>query len=178
MSDRMTRRLQGRLQSVAVIGAPADEVWREIVNVDIAAVHQPSYFRLAGIPHPLRAEVESEGIGGRRVAYFANGKRFLQVITGWEPPRAYSFQFNPEAGFRVLYVFDLSDGAVQIPSGDYLIVPDGDGVRLTLGTQYSVDRRFFFLVPPVLLFLKLFQRYLLSSISANVRAAHSRDGQE
>lgn len=169
MGDRARRRIKGVLRSSTTIPADVDQVWQQIVDVDIATVRQPSYFRLAGIPHPLRAEVESEGIGGRRVAYFENGKRFLQVITGWEPPRHYSFQFNPEPGFRVLYVFDLSDGPVQIPTGEYFVAEGPTGISVTLGTQYSVDRRFFFLVPPVLGFLKLFQRYLLSSISGNVR---------
>jgi hypothetical protein len=87
-----------------------EQVWDQIVNVDIASYPHPGYFRIAGIPNPLRAEVVADGVGGRRIAYFDNGKRFLQQITAWEPPREYAFTFNPEKGFRVAYFFDLSDG--------------------------------------------------------------------
>lgn len=167
-----TGRIVGALSSTAVARGSLQRVWDSIVNVDIADAPQPAFFRLVGIPHPLRAEVRSQGVGGERIATFDTGKRFIQRITAWEPLRRYAFTFNPEPGFKVLYVFDLSDGPVQIPSGAYDLVAQPGGTEIRLSTVYSVDRRLRLLLqPPVLLMLRLFQRYLLRSITRNVERA-------
>lgn len=145
--------------------------WDEITDVDIADYAHPPVLRLMGIPHPLRAEVVAGGVGGQRIAYFATGKRFIQRITVWEPCHEYAFTFNPEAGFKVVFFFDLSSGFVQIPSGSYLLdSPAGEsGTRIRLSTQYSIDRRVRLLLGfPVRLTLRMFQRYLLRSITRNV----------
>lgn len=162
-------RISGTLSATALLDAPPERIWDEITNVDIHSYPQPWYFRLAGIPHPLRAEVIATGVGGQRIAYFASGKRFIQRIIKWEPLREYAFTFNPEKGFRVVFVFDLSDGIVQIPTGSYLLTHQGNSVSLTLSSEYSIDRRFAkILGPPVRLGLRTFQRYLLAGICRNV----------
>lgn len=162
-------RVTGTLSANALLAAPPERVWDEITNVDIHSYPQPWYFRLAGIPHPLRAEVLASGVGGQRIAYFASGKRFIQRITKWEPLREYAFTFNPEKGFRVVFVFDLSDGIVQIPTGSYLLTQRGNSVLLKLSTEYSIDRRLAWILgPPVRLGLRTFQRYLLLGIGRNV----------
>ena len=159
------RRVTGTLSATARLDASPERIWDEITNVDIHSYPQPWYFRLAGIPHPLRAEVIATGVGGQRIAYFASGKRFIQRITTWEPYREYAFTFNPEKGFRVVFLFDLSDGIVQIPTGSYLLTHQGNSVSLRLSTEYSIDRRFAkILGPPVRLGLRAFQRYLLAGI--------------
>lgn len=37
----------------------------------------------------MRAELISEGKGGQRIAYFDNGKRFIQEILEWNPYAEY-----------------------------------------------------------------------------------------
>jgi hypothetical protein len=164
----VAHRVRGRLSSIATVRGTPSHVWRLIVNVDIAQYPQPRFFRLLGIPHPERAEVSYEGVGGERIASFDTGKRFLQRITEWDPPRRYAFTFNPEPGFKVLYFFDLSDGPVQIPAGAYDLTPDSGGTRIVLSTEYSIDRRARLMLQlPVMTMLKLFQRYLLRGIARN-----------
>lgn len=146
-----------------------NRVWREITDVDIASYRHPPLFRLLGIPHPERAEVIASGVGGQRIAHFSTGKRFIQRITAWNPPHEYAFSFNPERGFRVGFIFDLSDGPVQIPTGSYELAEWSAGTRIRLSTTYSIDRRLHLLLEmPVRAMLRAFQRYLLSSISRNV----------
>lgn len=162
------RRILRTLTSQAVVWGTPAEVWNLIVNVEIADYPQPKVFKLLGIPHPERAEVSSEGVGGQRIATFDTGKRFIQRITAWDPPWHYAFTFNPEQGFKVLYLFDLSDGPVQIPSGAYDLSPEPGGTRITLRTEYSIDRRARLVLQlPVTAMLKLFQRYLLRGIARN-----------
>lgn len=157
------------------VASSAERVWAEITDVDIANYANPRVFRLMGIPHPLRAEVLADGVGGQRIAYFATGKRFVQRITTWEPLREYAFTFNPEKGFRVAFFFDLSDGVIQLVSGAYLLDSDNldrenNTTRIRLSTSYSIDRRAYLLLdPPVRVVLQMFQRYLLRSIKRNVQ---------
>jgi hypothetical protein len=86
----------------------------------------------------------------------------------WKPLKEYSFSFNPEKGFRVGYLFELSEGVFRIPSGAYFLTNNGATTTLRLKTVYSIDSRFCFLFNfPVKIILKAFQRYLLSSIKTN-----------
>ena len=79
------------------------------------------------MPKPLRAQLLSDGAGGSRTAHFANGKKFEQKILIWEPYARYSFQFNPEPGFRVGYIFELSAGLFRMLAGSYYLRQDEGG---------------------------------------------------
>ena len=150
------------------INGPPRIIWDNITNVKIEQFSEPFIFRLLDIPKPLRAEVLSEGTGGSRIAYFNNGKRFIQKISIWKPLKEYSFSFNPEHNFKVCYFFELSEGVFRIPSGEYYLNTNSGSTKLKLKTTYSIDRRFYFLLNlPVRGILKLFQKYLLSSIKKN-----------
>lgn len=163
-------RIRRSMSSSTIASGGLQRTWDKITDVDIADFSHPTFFKLAGIPHPLRAEVLADGVGGERIAYFDTGKRFIQRITVWDPLREYAFTFNPEEGFTVAYLFDLSGGVVQIPSGSYLLEAEGSRTRITLATEYSIDRRVHVVIEPgVRIMLKLFQRYLLTSIARNVR---------
>ncbi|MGV1037211.1 MAG: hypothetical protein ACOYD0_09325 [Candidatus Nanopelagicales bacterium] len=178
-SPNTSPRVVGTIESSNDVVGSLECVWDQIVSVDIHAASHPLFFRIVGIPDPVRAEIVSTGVGGQRIAYFATGKRFMQRITRWVPPREYAFTFNPEKGFKVLYFFDLSDGLVQIPAGSYVLTDRrstaGSTTRILLGTEYSIDRRVAFLFElPVRVFLRGFQRYLLSAIARNVAAIDQR----
>jgi hypothetical protein len=154
--------------SSIIINSRPETIWSNITNVNLAQFSDPAIFRLLGIPKPLKAEIISEGKGGRRIAYFENGKRFIQEILIWDPYNEYSFSFNPEKGFKVGYFFELSEGVFQIKTGAYYLAANGQATTLKLLTSYSIDRRLYFLFNiPARLILKLFQRYLLKSIKRN-----------
>ena len=152
---------------IDIAGRP-ETIWDNITNVKIEQFSDPIIFKLLDIPKPMRAEVISEGKGGKRIAYFDSGKRFIQEILEWKPFEEYAFSFNPEKGFRVCYVFELSEGVFRIPSGAYHLLAIGKTTTLKLTTTYSIDSRLFYLFNlPVRLILKAFQRYLLTSIKKN-----------
>jgi len=156
------------IDSDIVINGTPEIIWDNITNVKIEQFSDPLIFRLLDIPKPLRAEVVSEGAGGSRIAYFDSGKRFIQKILVWRPLTEYSFSFNPEKGFTVCYFFDLSEGVFRIPSGAYYLATNSDSTKLKLVTTYSIDKRLYVLLNlPVRGILKLFQKYLLSSIKKN-----------
>lgn len=170
MSRGQARMVRSITSNIEVAAAPKD-VWQQITNVQIEQFDDPLLFRLLGIPKPLRAEIVSEGVGGQRIAYFNINKRFVQEITAWNPYREYSFNFNPEKGFRVGHFMDLADGVFQLGSGSYYLQETSDGTNLQLHSTYSLDRRTFWLLNlPVRLVTKAFQRYLLASIKKNSEA--------
>lgn len=156
------------LGSIIDINGRPETIWKNITNVKIEQFSDPTIFKLLDIPKPLRSEIISEGQGGRRIAYFDSGKKFMQEILVWKPLTEYSFSFNPEKGFKVMYFFELSEGVFQIPTGAYYLTTTGQTTSLKLKTTYSIDRRLYFLFNiPVRLILKAFQRYLLTSIKKN-----------
>lgn len=165
---QIANHIKGTIFSKIEIYASPEKIWENITNVKIEQFSDPFIFRLLDIPKPLRAEVFSEGEGGARVAHFNTGKKFLQKILIWEPMKYYSFSFNPEKGFRVLYFFELSEGIFRISTGAYSLYTNDENTVLKLVTNYSINKRFFFAFNlPARLILKLFQRYLLNSINRN-----------
>jgi hypothetical protein len=161
--NHITRTLSSRIK----IDGDRQTIWHKITNVQIEEFSHPIIFQLLDIPKPLKAEITSDGVGGRRIAYFNNKKRFVQEILIWKPLSEYSFSFNPENGFRVAYFFDLSNGVFQIPTGSYYLSENGH-VTLELQTTYSIHKSLFVLLYiPVTIVLKIFQRFLLTSIKKN-----------
>jgi hypothetical protein len=153
--------------TIDINGQP-EVIWDNITNVKIEQFSDPLIFKLLAIPKPLNAEICLEGEGGKRIAYFDNGKKFMQKILIWKPLVEYSFSFNPEKGFKVCYFFELSEGVFQIPFGAYYLTTNGQTTTLKLTTTYSIDRRLYFIFNfPARLILKVFQRYLLTSIKKN-----------
>src|SRR5699024_7582364 len=139
--------------------------WTHITRMQIAQFNDPLTFRVLDTPKPIRAEITQAGEGGRRIAYFANGKRFNQQILTWNKPETYAFTFDPEPNFRVGWLFDLADGPFQLISGTYYLQNNANSTTLTLETTYQIaDRCQWMLGWPVHLVLKQFQHYLLQSI--------------
>lgn len=162
------RHIEKTVGSTIDINGRPKTIWENITNVQIEQFSDPFIFKLLYIPKPLKAEILSKGQGGKRVAYFDSGKKFIQEILVWKPLIEYSFSFNPEKGFRVGYFFELSKGVFQIPTGAYYLTTMGEKTSLKLTAIYSIDKRLYFLFNiPARLILKEFQRYLLTSIKKN-----------
>jgi len=156
------------IESAVTVRAPAERIWREITEVDIASFRHPLYMRALGVPKPLNATVVASGVGGARVAYFSNGLRFTQEITEWSPNASYAFTFHADPGFRVGWVLDLGSGPFRLKSGAYQLRETDSGIELTLRTRYFLSGLVGALLRlPVVAVLHLFQRYLLSGIRRN-----------
>jgi hypothetical protein len=156
------------------VAASPESVWREVTNVDIASFRHPAYLAALGIPKPLRAEVVRSGVGGARVAYFDNGRRFAQEITAWTPAEHYAFTFRPDPGFRVAWVLDLADGPFRMVSGAYRLARVEGGTRLSLSSDYELRGVAGALLGlPVRLVLRLFQAYLLRGLARNAERRES-----
>lgn len=166
--SKINRHISNSIDSTIVINGQPERIWDNITNVKIEQFSDPVIFKILDIPKPIRADIISEGEGGSRIAYFNTGKRFMQKILVWKPLLEYSFSFNPEKGFRVCYIFELSEGVFRIPTGAYFLRTKEQSTTLHLRTTYSIDSRLYYLFNwPARLILKTFQRYLLTSIKKN-----------
>jgi hypothetical protein len=157
-----------------LVRADAAAVWREITQVDLASFRPPFYLGVMGIPRPLRAEIVRPGVGGARIAYLSDGRRFSQEITEWEPPERYAFTFRPDPGFRVAGFLDLRDGPFRMIAGAYRVTPEEDGVRLHLATRYELHGIRGWLAGGTVRFvLHRVQDHLLRGIKANAERCSS-----
>jgi len=162
-------RLGQELESSLTICCAASDVWEKITNVDLTVHQVPLFFRILGIPRPLRAELTGQGIGAKRTAWFDNNKRFTQVVTEWQVLSAFRFNFAADPGFIVGYLFDLSAGPFQILEGWYRLTPSSAGkTELLLGTRYYCNLpRWSFLPTIIRYFLTAYQVFLLRLIKVN-----------
>jgi hypothetical protein len=160
--------LEKKISSEVLINSSIETVWDRITTVDIDRFRFPWYFRILNIPKPVKAEVTKAGVGGNRIAYFDNGKKFIQTIASWELNQSYSFTFSPEDGFRAGYFFDLFNGVFKIQKGSYFITCSGNNLMLELRSDYSIRKnRNWILNKPVYWVLAVFQKYLLHTIKMN-----------
>ena len=155
------------INSSITIFSSQEIIWENITNVKIENVSEPIFFKLLDIPKPIGAELFIEN--KHRVAYFNTNRKFIQKVLIWKPFKEYSFSFNPEKGFKVGYIFDISDGVFRLQKGKYsLITKKRREVTLKLETIYSLDKRVYLILNlPIRFVLKKFQKYLLKSIKKN-----------
>ncbi len=153
------------ISSSIIINSSIENIWDKITNVEIEDFKFPWYFRLLNIPKPIRAEIIKEGINGKRIAYFDNGKKFTQEIITWKKCETYSFTFNSEATFKAGYIFNVFRGIFRIHKGTYYITTISAANRIELQTDYSIMNKFHWILnKPIHLILTNFQSYLLNTI--------------
>ena len=160
------------ISSAVTVPGTLENAWETITTVEIAHFRFPWYFRLMNIPKPIRAEIVQEGAGGSRIAYFDNGKRFIQEIETWEKLHTYSFSFRSGDGFKAGYCFDLFNGVFRVRKGTYFLKILENGIRIELQTEYTIRKNSNWLLSiPARVVLNVFQRYLLHTIQANAEFA-------
>ena len=156
------------IESEVLINSSVENIWDKITNVQIEHFKFPWYFRVLNIPKPIKAEITKEGVNGQRIAYFDNGKKFFQQIKSWEKHKTYSFTFNPEDGFKAGYFFNIFNGVFKILKGTYYVSETSKGVSIILKTDYSIKKGFNLILNlPILIILRVFQKYLLNTIKVN-----------
>lgn len=79
-----------------VINAPIDVVWRQLANVSYIAEEEfpMSFSQLIGIPRPLQADMNAQGVGAVRTSKWQKNVVFKEVITDWQPNKQMLYQFD------------------------------------------------------------------------------------
>jgi uncharacterized membrane protein len=79
-----------------VINAPIDVVWRQLANVSYIAEREfpMSFSQLIGIPRPLQADMNAQGVGAVRTSKWQKNIVFKEVITDWQQNKQMLYQFD------------------------------------------------------------------------------------
>lgn len=127
------------------IDADAMTIWANITEV---APIQPEEQRLTllqivGIPRPLQATLDGEGVGAVRHGQFEYGLRFEEVITHWQPGERLTFDIDAQPTDATQEPFNMIGGAYfDILSAEYAFEPLEDGqMRLHLSSEYRLSTR-------------------------------------
>ncbi|KAB2725353.1 SRPBCC family protein [Brucella intermedia] len=131
--------------TVVEIAAPPEVVWRQTVEIRDVRPHELSWtfsHGILGVPQPVDARLEGEGIGAVRQLRWTHGVNFQEIVTQWEENRllAWDFRFGPgsippevEAHIKVDSTY------LKLAQGNYSLEPLANGhTRLTLTTHYRI----------------------------------------
>ncbi|MEO9947161.1 hypothetical protein [Paraglaciecola sp.] len=137
------------VENSITIHAPPNVVWEQLGRVaDIKPDEMGiSLTSLIGVPQPIKASMNADGVGAVRISEWEKGVVFKEVITSWELNRemTYSFDIDSEAiPDNALDKHVKLGGEYFSPlTGGYFIVenPDGNTV-LTLNTTLVDNTNF------------------------------------
>ena len=136
---------EGAVTTVIDIAASPDIVWQqtaEIRNVRADELSWTFSHGIVGVPQPVDARLEGEGVGAVRQLEWTRGVKFQEIITQWEENRllAWDFNFGPESiPAAVEAHIDVDSSYLKLMNGDYQLeaLPNGH-TRLTLTTRYRI----------------------------------------
>lgn len=136
------------IESTIVITASPETVWQNIIRFRHVTPSEEgnSLFKIAGLPRPLEATLEYEGVGAIRRGQWEDGFAFNGLITEWAPHERYRL---------TLYADTRNAHSTWVPLGEiggryfdmvddsYVIERLGNGqVRLHLTSAYRMTTRF------------------------------------
>lgn len=131
--------------SVIIDGTPED-VWENIIRMDTITPDEqrPSLYHTLGVPRPVRATLDREGVGGIRVGEFEFGLTFHEIITVWELNQAVRFDVKVRTNTRDTDILGQIGGRYfDIFEAGYRIEPLANGqVRLHLSSTYRLSTHF------------------------------------
>jgi hypothetical protein len=142
-------RMEREVVTERLVAASPEALWQEVVRVpEIRDDELPSsFFTAIGIPRPLAASLDREGVGALRTASFRGGITFREQIAVW--------QRNERLGFTIAVVPEsilpgLLDEHVRVGSehfdvtwGEFRLVPVSAGrTRLVLLSRHRLSTRF------------------------------------
>lgn len=143
-------------------------VWSQVTRVrDIAAVEDRSGInRLLGMPRPIRAELDTLAVGGRREAIFERGLVFHETVFEYEPLRRMAFTIEADPDEIPPTAMDehivVGGKYFDVLEGRYLLEPLDNGVcRLHLSSRFVVNTSFNF-------YSGWWARWIMSDIQQNI----------
>lgn len=163
------------VESSVILDGTPEIIWQNIIRVsDIQPdEHSFAFSHFLGLPKPIGATLEEEGLGAIRQGYFEDGLLFHETITEWEPLHKVSFDIEADTSqASEAYLQMIGSDYVDIGGGTYLIEPIADGrIRLSFTSQHRLATNFNFYSGMWSDFLiRDFQNYILHIIKARVEA--------
>lgn len=96
------------VSSEVVIDASPEYIWQHIIRVDEIKTteYTPGYFNYLGIPRPVKAELEKDAVGAKRVGHFEGGLVFVEHVTEREENKKITFDIVVDPNTVRPVVFD------------------------------------------------------------------------
>ena len=138
------------VESAITIEAPADIVWRNVIEVPAiqASEARPALFTTIGFPRPIDATLTGSGVGAVRHARFAGGVLFVETVTDWVPERRLSFTIKAQTDSIPPTTLDqhvtIGGEYFDVLIGTYELEPGPEGIRLVLKSTHRLSTRFNF----------------------------------
>jgi len=135
------------VKNAIIINNNADSIWNNVVRVKEikGSEYSKGIFNYAGIPRPLYAELDKNGIGANRVGHFEGGLTFRETVNEWEPNKKVSFSIKMVPSTIRQTVFDqhvLRGKHFKFVGASYELTKISDNkTLLTLSSSYQLDTR-------------------------------------
>lgn len=133
-------------QDEIIINGTVEDVWNNIIRMESINPEEqrPSAYHALGIPRPIKATLDYEGVGGVRVGHFEHGLTFVEEITEWELYDRVRFDVDVQHNDHSTAVLKHIGGRYfDILSAGYNLTDLGDGqVLLQLDSDYRLTTNF------------------------------------
>ena len=132
------------IKSEVIISATPETIWNNIVAVKTIdkSEYNAGFFNSVGIPRPINATVDKQGVGGQRIGNFEGGLKFIETITEYKENELVSFDIAIDPNSVRQKVFDqqvLNGGFFKFVDATYQLTELADGqVKLSLSSSYQL----------------------------------------
>jgi hypothetical protein len=123
----------GTVRTTIEVAADPEMVWANITNVHGIKPDElgGSLMHTIGLPRPLEARMDGDGIGASRTSRWEKGVQFKETMTQWSPPHVMSYDFDIPKGSIPRDALDrhveLGGDYFTVLRGGYVIRPSGNG---------------------------------------------------
>ena len=112
------------------INAPADSVWKYIVEYEPNTEKENFWLFQIGMPSPLQSTVDGHRVGAGRKCIFSNGYVFDEIMTVYEPAKDLTFDIVTQPRDPEIM------GHIDILRGQFLLKQNGNGTTTLTGNSW------------------------------------------
>jgi hypothetical protein len=150
------------------IEAPVEVIWENVTRVREIAEHEDTgkLNQRLGIPRPVRAELDFEGVNAHRKAIFTGGLVFDETVTEYRHHEYMRFSITPNTGEIPSTTFDehilIGGEFFDVLTGTYQVEKLGENqYRLKLWSEFEVNTTFNF-------YSGLWAKWIMQDIQNNI----------
>ena len=157
-----------KAETSIIIEAPLDVIWSNVTRVKTitATEDKGTINKWLGIPRPIKAELNFEGIHAERKAIFTGGLIFTEIVTAYKHQELMEFSIEPNTGEIPSTTFDehilIGGKYFDVLKGTYAIERVNENeVKLKLWSEFEVNTTFNF-------YSGLWAKWIMSDIQNNI----------
>lgn len=167
------RRVENEL---IIYNTTPEEVWENVINVSAITSEEqrPTWYQSMGIPRPIEASIDYEGIGGIRSGEFEYGLIFYEEVVLWEEYQAVDFEVDVMINPQSTPVLQQIGGAYFdiLGTGYEMEAIDETTVILRLHSDYRLSTNFnFYGAYWSDWIMRDFQSYILQTIKTRIETS-------